>query len=68
MVVRFIFQLLFIPAGDQSSYCFSGVVDAFPCLCGRFAVISLMLNCYSIVFCRSLLSTRLSRCAPLSGL
>ena len=31
------FQLLFIPAGDRSSYCFSGVVDAFHYLCGRFA-------------------------------
>ena len=37
------FQLLSIPAGDQSSFYFSGVVNAFHYLCGRFAVISLML-------------------------
>ena len=35
------FQLLSIPAGAQSFFRFSGVVDAFHFLCGRFAVISL---------------------------
>ena len=42
-IVSVCFQLLSIPAGAQSFFHFSGVVDAFHYLCGRFAVISLTL-------------------------
>ena len=37
------FQFVSIPAGAQSFFRFSSVVDAFHFLCGRFAVISLTL-------------------------
>ena len=58
------FQLLSIPAGAQSFFRFSGVVDAFHFLCGRFAVISLTLIVLLHWFFVGAVSTRLSRCAP----